>query len=187
MGISIALVVRLIVPLTILRWPLAGGLLSIAADTCDILIFNIWGFPPWDYQRFDKALDVYYLTLELLVVQRWLPAVGQPWLPFERSLASALFAYRLAGILLFEATGWRPALLLFPNLFEVYYLLVLGLRLVARGGGPRLAPAYPLTPRRTFGWLAILLLPKLAQEYLLHAAKVLDDLVLFDVISDLWP
>ena len=171
MGFGIALAVRLVVPLAILRWPLAGGILSIVADAIDIVIFNIWGFPSWDYQHFDKALDLYYLTLELVVVQRWSP--------FERSLASALFAYRLAGTLLFEAVGWRAALLVFPNLFEVYYLLALGVT--------RFAPAYALTPRRTFGWLALLLLPKLAQEYLLHAAKVLDDLVFFDVIRDLWP
>ena len=171
MGIGIALAARLLVPLTILRWPLVGGILSIAADTVDIVIFNIWGFPSWDYQRFDKTLDLYYLALELVVVQRWLR--------FERCLASILFAYRLVGILLFEVAGWRAALLVFPNLFEVYYLLPLGVT--------RFAPRYALTPRRTLGWLALLLLPKLAQEYLLHSAKVLDDLVLFDVIRDFWP
>lgn len=171
MGPGIALTVRLIVPLTILRWPLAGGILSIAADTCDIIIFNIWGFPSWDYQHFDKGLDLYYLTLEVIVAQRWSG--------FERTVASALFGYRLVGVVLFEVTGFRFALFLFPNIFEVYFLLVLATA--------RFVPRYALTRPRTFGWLALLLIPKLMQEYLLHSAKVLDDLVLFDVIRDLWP
>jgi hypothetical protein len=169
-GTTIALAVRLLVPLTILRWPLASGVLSIAADTIDIVIFNVWGFPSWGYQEFDKALDLYYLALEAIVVQRW---AG-----FERGVASALFLWRLLGVALFELTGWRATLLVFPNVFELYYLLVLGVR--------RFVPAYELTPARTAAWLPALLVPKLAQEYLLHYARVLDDLVLFDVIEDWW-
>ncbi|MBI5289137.1 MAG: hypothetical protein HY873_09210 [Chloroflexi bacterium] len=168
MGTSVALVVRLALPLTIIRWPLAGGLLAIAADTIDILIFNALGFPEMGYQRFDKLLDLYYLALELVVVQRWAP--------FERIVASALFAWRLAGVVLFEAIGARSALLLFPNMFEVHYLLVLAAR--------RWAPGYELTPARTGVALAILLVPKLAQEYALHYARWLDNLVAFEVISD---
>ncbi len=171
LGLGIALAVRLSMPLTIPRWPLAGVILSIVADTCDILIFNIWGFPTWDYQHFDKALDLYYISFALLVAQRW-PQ-------FERTVASGLFTYRLIGMALFVTTGWRVALFVFPNLFEVYYLLVLGTA--------RFAPGYALTKMRTLAWLGVMLIPKLVQEYLLHYAKVLDDLVLFDVMRDLWP
>ena len=170
MGTVLALFVRLALPLTILRWPLAGAVLSIAADTIDILIFNALGFPHIGYQQFDKLLDLYYLSLELVVVRRWAP--------FERTVASALFAWRLAGVLLFEALGVRVALLLFPNMFEVYYLLVLATR--------RWAPAYEFTPARTVVALCVLLVPKLAQEYALHYARWLDNLVAFDVISDIW-
>jgi hypothetical protein len=169
-GTGIALAVRLLVPLTIFRWPLAGALLSIAADTIDIVIYNLWGFPSWSYQQVDKALDLYYLSIMAVVVQAWPP--------FERAIASALFVYRLAGIALFELTGARPLLLVFPNLFEPYYLFVL----IAW----RAAPDYTLTPRRTLMWLMILLIPKLIQEYLLHYARVLDDLVLSDVLEDWW-
>ena len=66
MGTVIVLVVRLVVPLLILRRPLLGGLLAIVADTCDIVAFNIWGWPPWPYHLLDKALDWYYLALEAL-------------------------------------------------------------------------------------------------------------------------
>jgi hypothetical protein len=49
------------------RW-----LAAILADTIDIVFFNIWGFPSIGYQRMDKLLDLYYLTFELIVVQRGL-------------------------------------------------------------------------------------------------------------------
>ena len=158
------------VPLTILRWPLLGALLAILADTLDIVIFSIWGFPTWGYQELDKILDLYYLFLEVLVVQRWLL--------FERSVASCLFAYRLIGVALFEITSTRFLLFVFPNMFEMYFLFVL----IAA----RFAPAYVLTPLRTLAWLAFLLIPKMLQEYLLHWARVLDDLVFFDVVADVW-
>jgi hypothetical protein len=43
-----------------------------------------------------------------------------------------------------------------------------------------------LTPSRTVGWLAVLLIPKLVQEYLLHYTRVLDDYVATEVIGDAW-
>lgn len=72
MGLAIVLGLRLTVPLTILRWPLVGGLLAIAADTVDILFFQFFGFPSFiGYHELDKLLDTYYLILEVIVAQRW--------------------------------------------------------------------------------------------------------------------
>ena len=79
---------------------------------------------------------------------------------------------------LFEATGARVALLAFPNMFEMYYLLVLAVA--------RWAPSYDLTPRRTAAALGIMLAPKIGQEYALHYARWLDNLVAFEVIEDVW-
>ena len=50
----------------------------------------------------------------------------------------------------------------------------------------RWMPAYPLTPPRTAMALGIILVPKLGQEYALHYARWLDNLVAFEVISDAW-
>jgi hypothetical protein len=157
-----------VVPLTILRWPLAGAILSIVADTLDIIFFQLFGFPSVGYHELDKVLDLYYLTLEAIVVQRWDP--------FPRGVGSALYTYRLLGVALFVATGARALLLLFPNLFELFFLF----KLVV----DRVAPAYELTPRRIAVWLLILLVPKLIQEYILHYAKVLDRYVALDIIRD---
>jgi hypothetical protein len=170
-GGIIAIAVRLLVPLVILRRPLLGGVLAIVADASDIVIFNVWGFPSWDYQHLDKLLDLYYLALEFGVALRWQR--------LSRTVASALFGWRTLGVIVFETTAWRAGLLIFANLFELYFLFVLA--------AARMAPGYVLSRRRTLLWLLVLLVPKLLQEYLLHIARVLDNLVLFDVIADLWP
>jgi len=166
----VALAVRCLLPLLIFRRPLTGGLLGILADASDILIFNVWGWPPWDYQQFDKLLDLYYLTIELAVAQRFAP--------LPQAVASGLYGWRLIGVIVFELTDIRAALIAFPNLFELWFLFVL----IAQ----RYRPRYVLTRRRTAGWLLVLLVPKMLQEYLLHIARVLDDLVLFDVIGSWW-
>jgi hypothetical protein len=170
MGTVVVFAVRLGLPLLILRRPVLGGFLAILADLSDIPIFNIWGWPPWPYHQLDKALDVYYLALEAWVARRW-----APW---ERGIALGLFAWRLAGVAAFELTGWRGAMLVFPNLFEWWWLLV-----VLRD---RFRPGYHLTPRRSAVWLLVLLVPKEAQEYALHGAQWLDHYVLSDVVRSLW-
>jgi hypothetical protein len=164
------LAIRLLIPLVILRRPLLGGVLAIVADLSDIAIFNVWGWPPWPYHQLDKALDVYYLTLEAWMARRWAAT--------ERNVALSLFAYRLAGVAVFESLGWRPAMMLFPNVFEWWFLLVL-LR-------DRYRPGYVFTAARTAVWLVALLVPKLGQEYLLHGVRWLDRWVLSDVARTLW-
>lgn len=115
-GTVVTLVVRLLVPLLIFRRPLLGGVLSIVADFSDLVFFNLWGWAPWDYQQFDKLLDLYYLTLELIVAQRFAR--------LPRIVASILFAWRLIGVAVFEVSGQREVLMVFPNLFEGWFLLV---------------------------------------------------------------
>ena len=167
LGLAIVLSLRLSAPLTILRWPLAGGILAILADTVDILIFQIFGFPSFiGYHEIDKLLDSYYLVIEVIVAQRW---AG-----FPRGIATALFAYRMVGVAAFEATDARGVLVAFPNLFEFFFLFHLACL--------RFAPGYRLTPPRAAGWLVVLLIPKMGQEYVLHDAKLLDHAVAKDII-----
>jgi len=167
--------IRLLVPLTILRWPFWGAVASIVADASDIVIITLLqrhaGFPDvWSYHQFDKYLDTYYLTIQLIVAQRW------PDLP--RWTASALYVHRLIGVVLFEITGIRLFLFLFPALLDFFFLFYAFIR--------QYVPDYELTPRRLFIWLGILLVPKLIQEYIIHYARLLDDVVAVDVIKDIW-
>src|SRR2546423_4412934 len=166
-GLAIVLAIRLTAPLTILRRPLAGAVIAIVADTTDILIFQAFGFPTFiGYNEVDKLLDLYYLSLELIV------ALGWPTLP--RATAVLLFAYRLAGVVLLEATHVRVVLLIFPNLFELYFIFYL----LAR----RFRPARQITPTTTAVALACLLPPKMFQEYALHYARWLDHGNALDII-----
>jgi hypothetical protein len=167
--------IRLLVPLSIFRWPFWGAVASIVADALDIVIVTLLerhaGFPDvWSYHEFDKYLDTYYLAIEAIVAQRW------PGLP--RTIASVLFIDRLIGVILFELTGIRVFLFVFPALLDFFFLFYTFAR--------QYVPAYDLTPRRLFLWCGVLLVPKLVQEYVIHYARWLDDVVAVDVIKDIW-
>lgn len=168
MGLLIVLALRLTAPVTVLRWPLAGAILAIAADAVDIIIFQLTDFPSIGYQRTDKLLDVWYIALFAIAAQRWAP--------LPRWTSTALFGYRLIGVALYELTGERLFLFFFPNLFEFWSVFYAGVR--------RFRPGYRLTPRRALGWLTLLLAPKMAQEYALHYAQWLDTLVAVEIIED---
>ncbi len=163
------IVLRVLLPLTILRWPLAGGILALLADALDIVfasLVDLGGL--WQYHNLDKYLDTYYLALEAIVAQRWTA--------LPRWTATLLFAYRLTGVVLFEVTNIRLFLFFFPALFENFFLFYAALL--------RFAPDYELTMRRLGMWLAILLVPKMIQEYVLHYQQWLDDVVAVEVIED---
>jgi hypothetical protein len=109
------------------------------------------------YHNIDKVLDLYYLSIAAFTTRVW-----DSWIP--QRIAQFLFFYRVMGVVLFELIGWRPILFIFPNLFENWFLFVLIIW--------RFLPQVKLdTWGRCLGWLAVLCIPKLAQEYLLHIAQ----------------
>lgn len=161
MAALLVIALRLVLPLSILRWPLAGGILALVIDAIDVvlvdLLAKVFGEPgefgPL-YAQLDKYLDTYYLALEVVVARRWQEVV-------PRRTAYLLFAWRLIGVILFEITVYRPLLVVFPNLFENYFLYVL----VARRWFPRfLARTWP----QSLAACLVLLVPKEVQEYVLH-------------------
>jgi hypothetical protein len=117
-AIPIVVALRLVLPLSILRWPLAGGILALVVDAVDVVLVDglasLFGEPlefgPL-YAQIDKWLDTYYLAIEAAVAYRWAERT-------LRTTAIALFAWRLIGVILFEITAVRPLLVVFPNLFE---------------------------------------------------------------------
>jgi hypothetical protein len=144
----------------ILKKPLAGGIAALALDAMDVMIVELFGpggMGP-HYHSLDKVLDLYYLGLEAYVSLGWTERI-------PRLISISLFVYRLIGVGLFELTGWRPILFLFPNLFENWFLFVLVIW--------KFFPGVQLdTWRRCLAWLIVLYVPKLGQEYLLHVAEV---------------
>jgi hypothetical protein len=151
--------VRILGSLPVLRWPLAGGILAVLVDLSDLLLrdtLDLGGIP--DYQAFDKWLDQVYLGAFLIVALRW----SGP----ERAIAVGLYVFRLVGFVAFEITGERALLLLFPNVFEPWFLVVAAVH--------RLRPGFTWRPPLTATVLAVLLVVKEAQEWALHGARLFD-------------
>jgi hypothetical protein len=158
-GQMVVIGLRLVVPLLILKRPLAGGIIAMLLDALDVVIVEWFGPGGMGdhYHSLDKVLDLYYLGLEAWVALSWTERL-------PRLTAISLFAYRVAGVIVFELTNWRPALFIFPNLFEHWFLFVL----VRNRWFPNLRLD---TWGRIAIWLLILYIPKLGQEYLLHVAE----------------
>lgn len=158
-GELIVIAIRLVVPLLIFRYNLIGGLAAMAVDALDVVMIEVLGMGGFGdhYAQLDKALDTYYLTIQLIVAWGW----ENQW---ARIPAIVFYIHRVVGVVLFEITGLRWLLLVFPNMFENWWLYCVA---VARFA-PRWAP-------RSWATLLVpviaLLIPKLAQEYLLHYAE----------------
>ena len=156
--------IRILGSLPVLRWPLAGAIVAILVDLSDLLlrdVLDLGGIP--DYQAFDKWIDQVYLGAFLLVALRW----AGP----ERAIAVGLYVYRLIGFVAFEATGERALLLLFPNVFELWFLVVAAVH--------RVRPGFAWRPLTLVPTLVVLVAIKEVQEWALHGAR------LFDAISSL--
>jgi len=151
---------RLLLPLLILRFPLPAILACLALDGIDQTIYQqLTDLDLSGYQGYDKALDVYYLTIAYLATLRnWSNG-------FAFEVGRFLFYYRLAGVVLFELFEWRALLLVFPNTFEYFFLVYEVIRL--RWDPRRL-------PRKTVLLLAVAIsiFIKLPQEYWVHVAKL---------------
>jgi hypothetical protein len=152
---------RLLVPLLIPRYPLVI-VAALALDGVDNGLLS--GLTEVDlsadgpYQSWDKALDIYYLSIAYLSTMRnW---TSRP----AFRIGQFLFYYRLVGNVLFELLQSRAMLLLFPNTFEFFFIAYEAIRL-------RYDPAR--VPARV--WLLIAaglwVFVKLPQEYWIHVAK----------------
>lgn len=176
MNLAILLYVafRIALSLPVLRWPLAGGLLAIAGDLADLLLRDVVAQAGLgglgDYQLLDKLLDQVYLLLFLVVALRWTGV--------ERGVAVVLYLYRLVGAALFLLTGERALLLLFPNVFEPWFLLV---ALLHHRREPIRWTA-PLLGAALVGLTAL----KLLQEWALHGARLFDAYTTSEFVDAVW-
>lgn len=152
---------RLLVPLGIPKYPLPFILAALVIDGVDQTVFQtVHATSVLDnYQDYDKALDVYYLTIAYAsTLRNWLD-------PFALGVARALFYYRLAGTLAFELSGARFLLIVFPNTFEYFFIFYETIRLFWD-------PAR-MSHRLVLGSAAaIWIFVKLPQEYWIHVAEL---------------
>ncbi len=152
---------RLLVPLLIPLWPLPAMIAALVIDAVDQTVFQALA-PGADlvwYQGYDKALDIYYLSIAYLsTLRNWTN-------PAAFRVSWFLYYYRLAGALAFEATGVRALLLVFPNTFEYFFDTIEAIRVRwdPRRVSPRLAIGIA-----AFIWIFI----KLPQEWWIHVAQL---------------
>ena len=117
---------RLLVPLLIPRFPLVI-IVALALDGVDNSLLarstEIDLTADGPYQSWDKALDIYYLAIAYLSTMRnWTSDAA-----FR--ISQFLFYYRLVGVMLFELLDSRLMLLIFPNTFEYFFIVVEVIRL----------------------------------------------------------
>ncbi len=151
---------RFLVPLLIPRFPLPSIVAALVLDAVDQTVFQTFtGLELAGYQSYDKALDVYYLSIAYVSTMRnWRNG-------FAIEVARFLFYYRIAGVLLFELVEQRWLLLVFANTFEYFFIAVEVIRL-------RWDPVR-LSRRAVLGiagaiWVGV----KLPQEYWIHVAQL---------------
>ena len=151
---------RILIPLAVFRFPLPAMLAALVVDGLDQTIFQTFtSLPLDDYQSYDKALDVYYLSLAYLSMMRnWVSRDG-----FD--VGRFLYYYRLVGVVLFEQTQIRALLLVFPNTFEYFFDSYEGIR---TRWDPRRLGRKLLIGIAAFIWIFI----KLPQEWWIHVAEL---------------
>ena len=167
--VAVFVAFRLATALPSLRWPLAGALIALVADFADLFLMDAIGGIS-DYQRLDKLCDLGYIATFLAVAARWSG--------LERAVALVLFAYRMVGEVAFEMTGQRVLLLIFPNVFEFWFVAVAARR--------HYRPDRALEPRQAAVALVILVAGKEAQEYFLHVDRFLDQFSALGAVRGIW-
>jgi hypothetical protein len=151
---------RFLIPLAIPRYPLPAILASLIIDTIDQTIFQLsTNLPLEGYQGYDKALDIYYLTIIYLsTLRNWSN-------DYAFKISRLLFYYRLVGDTLFELTQVRALLFIFPNTFEYFVIFYEAIRLK---WNPLVLTKNKLISAAALIWIFI----KLPQEYWIHIAQL---------------
>jgi hypothetical protein len=167
---------RLVLPLFIPYFPVPALVACMILDSADQSIFQQFPKIPLDgYQSYDKALDVYYLSIAYLsTLRNWTNQIA-----FR--MAQFLFYYRMIGVVSFELTQWRPILFIFPNTFEYFWLFVEAVRL---GWNTSRMGKWTVILAAAGIWIFI----KLPQEWWIHIAQLdMTDFIketLFGVTAD---
>jgi hypothetical protein len=159
--VALVVVARLLVPLAIPRFPLPAIVAALVLDAADQTLFQAVGAgDDLDaYQSYDKALDVYYLTVAYVATMRnWLDRAAL-------AVARFLFYWRIVGVVAFELTGARALLLVFPNTFEYFFIFYEAVRL-------RYDPSRLRRAQIVCAAAGIWVLVKLPQEWWIHIAQL---------------
>ena len=151
---------RLVLPLLIPYFPVPALLACLILDSIDQSIFQQFPAIPLDgYQSYDKALDVYYLSVAYLSTLRNWTNQG------AFRMSQFLYYYRMVGVIIFEMTQNRTILFIFPNTFEYFFLFVEAVRL---GWNTKHMGTKTVVLSAAAIWIFI----KLPQEWWIHIAQL---------------
>ena len=151
---------RLILPLLIPYFPAPALIACLLLDSIDQSIFQQFPKIPLDgYQSYDKALDVYYLSVAYLSTLRNWTNQG------AFRMSQFLYYYRMIGVIAFELTQVRAILFIFPNTFEYFFLFV---ELVRLGWNTSRMGKWTVILATAGIWIFI----KLPQEWWIHIAQL---------------
>ncbi len=158
--LGLVIAARLLIPLLIPAYPLPGVIAALVLDAVDQTLFQTFTHLPLDgYQSYDKALDIYYLSIAYIsTLRNWANH-------FAFQVGRFLFYFRLAGVALFELSQWRVLLFIFPNTFEYFFIWY---EMVVLWRDPRRLPRAAVVGAAVTLWLVI----KLPQEFWLHIARL---------------
>jgi len=162
LGLIVIFSLRLLIPLSIFRWPLWGGLASLIIDAADTNIVKPFGVEIPNYTITDKYLDTYYLGIEMIVSLSWFNKLA-------KNTSVVLYLWRLAGLIAFKITGAQYLLFIFPNLFENFFLFYV---FWAKIGKETKEKLWLNSYKRLSLVLFLLWLPKIPQELVLHVWKI---------------
>lgn len=156
----IVVMARFFIPLAIPKYPLPAVLACLILDGVDQTIFQLFtNLPLEGYQSYDKALDIYYLTITYLSTLRNWSNI------FAFKISRFLFYYRLIGAVIFELTQLRAVLLIFPNTFEYFFIFYEAVRLK---WNPLVLTKEKLLLTTALIWVFV----KIPQEYWIHVAQM---------------
>jgi hypothetical protein len=163
--------IRILGSILVLRWAFAGAVAAIATDFSDLFLKNLLDLGGVrNYQEFDKIMDQVYMAAFFV------RTLG--WEALPRNVGVGLYLFRLVGFVAFEVFGGRALLLLFPNVFEFWFVLIAAQR--------HWWPRYEWTAGRTLAWGLPLTALKETQEYVLHWAKLLDSFTAVEAVEAIW-
>lgn len=119
MEILILTIIRLTVPLIMLRYPLSGFILTILVDSLDWTFYPFYSPSDYEiYQVWDKFLDIYFLAISLIVVLKWSDVLA-------RKTAIILFFLRFFGVILATLISIREIYLITPNIYLAFFLFTI--------------------------------------------------------------
>lgn len=163
-GSLFIIIFRLIIPITILRYPVGGFFLACLLDGIHVPVvetvnqlagFQEQAFAGWqNYYLIDKWLDIYFLSFALATVFKW------QWSAVKK-ISLALWLLRLIGTIVFSLTSLRCALFFFPNIFEFFYIYLA----ICRKWFKKI---FPNTKAKLVILLIFLMALKMFFEYFMH-------------------